>query len=114
MPQPIDYPVFNEWYKTLNWVLERCDRMPKSTRFTVSGRLANLAIETTELILETIYSKDKRELVKRINLNLEKMRLFNRLCKDRRYLSMTQYEYLAGQINQTGRMCGGWLKSAGL
>lgn len=109
MPQPKDYPIFEQWYRTLNWLLERCERMPKHTRFTVSGRMVNLASETTELLLEAIYTKERQALLKRVNLNLEKLRFFNRLCKDRRYLSISQYEYLAREINKTGKMCGGWL-----
>ena len=111
MTQPHDYAIFNEWYSTTNWLLERCERMPKHTRFTVSGRIANLALETVEILIEAIYSKDRVEPLQRINLNLEKLRFFNRLCRDRHYLSITQYEYLARAINRTGQMCGGWLKN---
>lgn len=111
MPQPKDYPLFDHWYNTIKWLLERCERMPKHTRFTISGRMTNLAIETTELILEAIYAKERMILLKKVNMNLEKLRFFNRLCKDQQYLSVTQYEYLARAINQTGQMCGGWMKN---
>jgi hypothetical protein len=110
MPQPQDYPLFDHWYRLVNWLLERCERMPRHTRFTVSGRMVNLATETTELLIEAVYSKDRLLLLRRINLNLEKLRFFNRLCKDRRYLSVTQYEHLAREINTVGKMCGGWAK----
>lgn len=110
MPQPADYPLFDHWYRTVNWLLERCERMPKHTRFTVSGRMVSLAMETTELLIEAIYSRERTELLRRINLNLEKLRFFNRLCKDRQYLSIAQYEHLAREINKAGKMCGGWAK----
>jgi hypothetical protein len=111
MPQPSDYPVFEQWYKTMNWLLDRCERMPKHTRFTVSGRMVNLATATMELFLQAIYSRDRVHLLRQINLNLEKLRFFNRLCKDRRYFSLVQYEYLAREINSTGKMCGAWSKN---
>ena len=111
MAQPQDYPLFDHWYRTVNWLLERCERMPKHTRFTVSGRMVNLATETTELLIEAVYSKERTHLLRRINLNLEKLRFFNRLCKDRQYLSLAQYEFFAREINKTGTMCGGWAKS---
>lgn len=110
MATPKNYELFNHWYKTTNWLLERCEKMPKHTRFTISSRIVNLALETVELILEAIYTKDRAGFLKRINMNLEKLRFFNRLCKDRRYMSITQYEFLAKAINQAGKMCGGWLK----
>ncbi len=105
------YPVFEQWYKTTDWILACCDRMPKHTRFTLNGRIANLSIDTVELLTEAIYSKQKIALLQRVNLNLEKLRLLFRLCHDRRYLSTTQYEFIQTEINTTGRMCGGWIKS---
>ena len=63
------------------------------------------------MIIAAIYTRERRELLGRINLNLEKLRFFNRLCKDRRYFSVTQYAYLAREINKAGAMCGGWAKS---
>lgn len=110
MPIPQDYPVFNQWYKTTNWLLDRCERMPKHTRFTISGKIANLALDITELLLEAIYTKERSSILRKVNLQLEKLRFFNRLCKDRRYFSITQYEYFAKAINQTGQMIGGWYK----
>jgi hypothetical protein len=105
------YPLFEHWYKTANWILDKCDRMPKHTRFTVSGRMANLAIETIELLAEAVYSKDKAPFLERVNMNLEKLRLFFRLCYDRHYIGQQQYEFIQGEINTAGRMCGGWLKA---
>lgn len=110
MPKAQDYPIFNHWYETMNWLLDRCERMPKSTRFTISGRMVNLATETMELLVEAIYTKDRVSLLRKVNLNLEKLRFFNRICKDRNYLSISQYEFFAKAINTTGQMCGGWLK----
>jgi len=114
MATPQDYALFNHWYTVTNWILERCEKMPKHTRFTVSGRISNLALETVELILEAIYIKERAPKIHQINLNLEKLRVFNRLCKDRKYLSLTQYEFFAREINKAGKMCGGWLKNTPL
>ena len=105
------YPLFEHWYKTTDWILDRCDKMPKHTRFTISGRVANLAIETLEVLAEAAYSKEKIPLLRRVNLNLEKLRLFFRLVHDRRYLSPSQYEFVQTEINTAGKMCGGWIKS---
>lgn len=104
------YPLFEHWYKTTDWLLDKCDRMPKSVRHTVSGRIAALALDTLELLTEAAYSKEKVAPLTRVNLNLEKLRLLVRLCCDRRHLSQVQYEFIQGEINAAGRMCGGWLK----
>lgn len=105
-----DYPLFEHWYKTTDWILDRCDKMPKLARFVVVNRMANFTIDILELITEAIYSKQKIAFLQKINLNLEKLRIFFRLCKDRQYINISQYEYISIEINTAGKMCGGWLK----
>lgn len=104
------YPIFEHWYKTTDWILDKCDKMPKHTRFTVAGRISNLALDTLDLINEAIYTKEREPLLRRVNLNLERLRIFFRLCCDRRYLSPTQNQFIQQEINTAGRMCGGWAK----
>lgn len=111
MPTPNQYPLFEHWYKTMNWLLDRCERMPKHLRFTVSGRMVSMCTDIAELLLEAIYSKEKTAKLLAVNLQLEKLRLYCRLCKDRSYLTLTQYEYISREINEAGKMCGGWLKN---
>lgn len=110
MAYPQQYPLYEHWYKTMNWLMDRCDRMPKHIRFTLSGRMVVLAAEIAESLLEAIYSRDKIPKLHNLNLQLEKMRLYCRLCNDRAYLTLAQYEYISRQINEAGKMCGGWLK----
>ena len=103
--------LLEQWYCNTDWLLDKCDRFPKQTRFTIAGRIANLAVESLELIIKATYSKEKRPLLVQVNLHFEILRLLLRLCHDRRYLSPAQYEYIQTEINTAGRMCGGWIKS---
>ncbi len=105
------YPIFEQWYKTCDWLLQACDRMPKHARFTISGRIANLSLDVTALLVETIYSAEKSANLQRLNLLLEQLRIFLRLSKDRRYLSVTQYAFISEAVNETGKMTGGWLET---
>jgi hypothetical protein len=111
MPNPTSYPLFEHWYKTNNYILDRCEQLPKSVRFTISSRMMTLSMEVLELIIEAIYSKERKPILRKINLHLEKLRVFFRLCKDRRYISIQQYGQVSKMINEAGKMCGGWLKS---
>ena len=104
------YPIFDQWYKTNDWILQRCDTMPKHTRFTISSKIASIALENTDLIIKAIYSKQKLALLNTLNLNLERLRIFFRMCKDRRYISIKQFGYIIDELNITGKMCGGWIK----
>ncbi|WP_353485320.1 diversity-generating retroelement protein Avd [Haliscomenobacter sp.] len=106
-----DYPLYDHWFKATDWILDKCDRMPKHTRFTIAGRIANHTLDTLELLTDAVYSSQKKATLTQVNLKLEKLRLLFRLCFERQYISMNQYEFVQLQINTAGRMVGGWLKS---
>lgn len=111
MPTPLNYPLFDYWYKTCDWILQTCDGMPKYTRFTISGRISNMALDITAMITEAIYTKDRVPILKGVNLLLEQLRILFRLCKDRRYVSLAQYTFIIEALIQCGKMAGGWIKA---
>jgi len=105
-----DYPAFVKWYKTLDWILDKCEKFPKSVRFTLSSRIANISIYILEGIIEAIYTKKRSHILNTINLYIEKLRVLFRISFDRRYISIKQYEYISSEIDETGKMIGGWIK----
>ena len=106
-----DYPVFRKGYMILDWILDKCEKFPKSVRFTFSNRISNVGLDILEKVIEAIYSKNRVNVLISINLLLEKLRVFFRLSFKRRYISFRQYEYISKEINEFGRMIGGWLRS---
>lgn len=104
-----DYSIFNKWYPLLNWMLERCQGYPKHARFTVGSRIAGLALDFTALLVEAVYTRERKPVLQRANLLLEQMRVLFRVSADQRYLSLRQYEYVSLEINEVGRMLGGWI-----
>ena len=106
-----NYPAFKKWYKILNWILDKCETFPKNVRFTMSTRVSNISMDILESIIEAIYSKKKTDILRRINLYIEKLRVLFRLSFDRRYISVNQYEYISSELNEFGKMIGGWLRS---
>ena len=111
MANPENYKIFVHWYKTMDWILDKCEKMPVNTRFTISNRMGALCVENIELLVEAIYRSNRRAYLESFNMNLEKLRVFFRICHERRYISHEQYRYIATEINEAGKMCGGWLKS---
>ncbi len=105
-----NYPLFVHWAKSLDWILDRCEKMPKYVRFTLSTRIANISLDVLEKIVEAIYRKDRNEMLRYINLQLELLRVLFRICHSRHYISGRQYAYISGAVNEAGKMCGGWLK----
>ncbi len=65
-----------------------------------------------EGLVEARYSKNKREILKQVNLNLEKIRILLRICYELKYLPTASYEHAMSSLQEIGRMLGGWLKQA--
>lgn len=105
------YPLFIKWRKITDWVLDTVEKFPKSVRFTISSKIAEMTLTVVELIIEAIYAKDKRHILEKINLYMEKLRVFFRICYERKYISISQFEYICVEIDEAGKMTGGWLKS---
>ncbi len=105
-----DYPVFVKWELIVDWVLDRCEKFPKNVRFTFSSRISNFTLDVLELIIDAIYTKEKRAILDKINLIIEKLRVLFRISHKRRFLSVTQYEFITRELNEAGRMIGGWRK----
>ena len=103
-------PVLVHWEKTLHDLLGRTRKFPKSVRFTFSNRIDNLALDVYEALIEAKYSRDKVDILRRANLDIEKLRLLLRLCHDERFLDRRGFEYVAGALDEAGRMVGGWIK----
>lgn len=106
------YPVFVMWMDALDWILDAVEKYPKSVRFTVSGRIANLTLDVMEKIVEAVYTKDRSGILQSANLNIEKLRVLFRISFKRRYISLSQYEHVSNLLNETGRMIGGWKKGS--
>jgi hypothetical protein len=105
-----DPPVFVFWFDFLRWLLDKTQKFPKSVRFSFTVRIENLALDVIEGIIEARYSSERKAILRRIDLDLEKLRVLLRMCHDLRYLDGKGYEFASRQINEAGKMIGGWRK----
>jgi hypothetical protein len=115
MPKPpleteADLSVFIKWTEFIEWLFPHTEKFPKRSRFTLALRIENLALDIIEDLVEARYAKEKLEILKRINLKLEKLRILLRLSHKFRYLSTQSYEFAVKNLNEVGQMIGGWIK----
>ena len=102
--------IFVKWTVTLKWILNTTQKFPKRVRFTFSSRIDNLALDVLEGIIEAKYTKHKGHILKKCNLNLEKLRVLFRFCHDFQFISHKEYEHISKDLNASGNMLGGWIK----
>lgn len=105
-----DLPIFIKWMDFLKWLLVTIDGFPKKARFNFSDRLTNLSLQIVEDLVEARYNKNKSVVLRRTNMNLEKIRILMRICFELRFLSRQGYEHSSVLINEVGKMLGGWMK----
>ena len=107
IPEPA---LFTHWEDFLKWLLEKTEKFPKNIRFTLSNRVNDLGLDIMEGIIEARYTRSKKDVLRRIDLNMEKLLILLRLCHDLRYLDNKGYEYAAREVGKAGKMVGGWRK----
>lgn len=108
--EPDELPIFVKWMDFTEWLLVTTGKFPRQARFSFAQRIEGLALDVVEDLVEARYSRDKRAILKRANLRLEKMRVLLRLSHNLHFVSHQSYEHAAKNINEVGRMLGGWSK----
>lgn len=105
--------VFEDWYTFLNWLLDHTDKFPKRMRFTITSKLESLALSVLDQFITVRYETKakKKVLLKKINLDIEKMRVFIRLSHDRKALNVKSYNYAVKELQSIGKQIGGWMKA---
>ena len=98
-------------YDVITWLLGRVERFPRSQKFTLGDRTVNLALDTLELLIEATYTRKRLPLLQKANVQLEKLRYLIRLCHDFKLLSAKQYAFISAEINEVGKLIGGWIRS---
>ncbi|MBM4148982.1 MAG: diversity-generating retroelement protein Avd [Lentisphaerae bacterium] len=101
-------PIYTRYYDLLGWLLDRTAKFPKNMRFGLVQKIERIALDLLELIVEAVYRRDRATLYVRVNLELEKLRVFLRLSHDRSLLSADQLRYAVGEIDEIGRMWHRW------
>ena len=107
-----ELPLFTHWERTLKDLLCRTQKFPKAVRFTFTTRIDGLTLDVLEHIVAARWSagRDKTAVLKAANLSIEKLRILLRITHDLEYLDHRGYEVVARNLDEAGRMIGGWLK----
>jgi hypothetical protein len=81
-------------------------------RFLLGDRLQTQTLEVLDhLIAATYLPRERMRHLQSANLALEQMRFGLRLAKDLKHLSFAGYEHAARELDEVGRLVGGWLKT---
>ena len=108
-----DLKLFHKWYEFMKWLHSLLNKFPKSEKYTMAQKIENISMNVLEGIIQSNNDFDKTDSIKKTIVELDKLRVFFRMSKDLNFISFNQYEFGVKQIDEIGRMLGGWLKKYG-
>jgi hypothetical protein len=106
-------PIFVKSYETMVWVMQHTGKFPREQRFLMAKRLEDACLDFQALIHRAAKRKEQeKDALAEADVVLGNLRVYNRLSKDLKLLSFKQYEFLAVNLEEIGKLLGGWTKSA--
>lgn len=107
-------PLFVRTYDLLLWLVPQVQKFPRIHRFGLAERIQRVAMDFQDAIITAGKSKDeaRRQWLQRADCHLEQLRLWLRLARDFKLITLAQYEYVARLIVEVGRLLGAWMKKS--
>lgn len=104
--------LFQKTYDFLLWFYPIINRIPKSHRLVLGRKLEELVISLLLLLIKAnkARNQERKLLQLQISDELDCLRIFVRLTKDLRLMSIKQYTTAAEKLNEIGQMLSGWIK----
>lgn len=108
-----DIPIFKKSYDLYKIFHEYHQLIPKKDRFTTYERAENVLLDVmTGIFRASAQSKkDKVVILNEVSAQLNLLRVFIRLMKDVKALDNKKYTVIQSEVDEIGRMLGGWIRS---
>jgi hypothetical protein len=108
-----DTPLIHHTYQLYRALSERGPAIPKQSRYTLWQRCENASLDALQGLIMVPYLPvtARREKVLLVSSSIDMLRLFIRLAADTKIIDKKFYLILQEQIDEIGRMLGGWLKT---
>lgn len=86
-------------------------QFPRSEKFTLAAEIKRSMLRLLALIITCNKRYYKKTTMQELDVELDVLRSYIRLAMTLGFLPIRKYEIWAGQLNEIGRMIGGWFKS---
>jgi len=109
-----DIPIFKKSYDLYGEFYSCLKSFPKYEKYSLGQKCDLTLTEFVELLLlaSELYKQEKVATLRRASVKLNLLRVFLRFCYELKILDKKKYLSLQIDIDEIGRMLGGWLKSA--
>lgn len=109
----LDIPILKKSYNLYKYFHTHRYHIPKQDRYIIWQRCENLLLDLLQNIMLASYKSkaDKITILYNASNQLNFIRLLVRLAKDIKSLDNKKYILIQNEIDEIGRMLGGWIKS---
>jgi len=107
-----DMLIIKKGYDFSKWLLHHTGKFPKSHRFSVAVKLENGILEFIRFTTIANMRRDKLPLLTRADETLAWLRMLFRLSFDMRFINIKSYEFGSRQMDELGKLLGGWIKAS--
>ena len=105
-------PALEAMYRFMPWLIPAVEKCPRTQKFLLGDRLQTQAMAVLDSLIAVTYTKDRTGHLRQANLDIERMRFGIRLAHDLRHFDKKRYEFAARNLDQIGRMVGGWARAS--
>lgn len=109
-----DVPIIAKTYELYREIHALQRTIPKTDRHSLWVRVQNSALDVLEELLQVGYlsPENRANMLVKISAKVDILRVFLRLTFDVKAINNKKYLHLQEQLDEIGRMLGGWLKSS--
>lgn len=105
-----ELPIIQKTYDLIKWYVPILNRLPKNHKFTLGERMINRLYNLLEDLIKARFTKEKIEMLKQINLQLDILRYQTRLLYEFNLINIKRYEYINQLLKEIGIDLGAWIK----
>lgn len=109
----LEIPIFKrsvDLYKILH---QFRSSIPRQDRFTIWQKCENHVLDMLEHIffLAPLQRDEKIDALEQLSRRLNLLRIIFRICKETKTIDSKKYIHIESNVDEIGRMTGGWIKS---
>lgn len=94
------------------WMLHHVKHYPRDERFRLTARIEQVMFTFHESLLYAAKMKETAYYLRKADAEFDMLRTYLRFALELKYTTPDQYQYIAEQMTEIGRLLGGWLKKA--
>jgi len=104
--------IFQKAYDLMVRIYQETHNFPRECKYSLGQKMKDVCLELLDWIIIANSEKEKKPCLKKVNQQVDRLRIYIRLCRSLNIISKRKYEVLSKFIDEIGRMAGGWLKSS--